>query len=220
MLSDTFVDERLARTDSDALRVLLVLHRMTTQKRPRTISYEEIGKRAGIDAQLVKGAFSRLAFSGEITFEKNMLTLDHNGLVMELKVTPTIKETEDDIVRENVELRRRIEEVTSQEASGLAENFSDEVARVIRTAESIMGRGLFAQEIFYLSELIARFGPKRVVGSLQATKNSKEPLRSTYVRMKRGASGKEMRQNGVAVPEVKYFDVPDTFDPFAKKDGK
>jgi len=218
MLSETFVDERLARTDSDSLRVLLVLHRLATQKRPRTISYEEIGKRAGINAQLVKGAFSRLAFAGEISFDKNVLTLDHNGLVMEQKITPTIKEAEDDIVRENVELRRRIEEVTSQEASGLADNFSDDVARVIRTAESIMGRGLYAQEVFYLSELIARFGPKRVVSSLQATKNSKEPLRSTYVRLKRGASGREMRQNAAAVEEVKYFDIPDEYDPFAVKD--
>lgn len=218
MLSDYFVDERLARTDSDALRILIVLHRLAKQKRPRSMSYEELGQRAGIGGALAKSALQRLAYMGDITFDKNTVTMDFNGVVITMRFTNKDEDTDRELVKENVELRARIEELENGEVSGLAEKFNDDTARVIRVSEGILGRGLQQEEIWYLSELVAKFGPQRVLKSVQTTRNSREPLRATYVRLKRGAMGKEMKPPVSGVDEIKYFEVPVGYDPWARED--
>lgn len=214
MLSETFIDERLAVTDSDALRMLIVLKRITPQKRTRSMSYDELAQRGGIDPRRAKDAIQRLADSGDVTFEKNVVTLDHGELVYKIKLTADKAETFDALVEENKALRRAVEEGANVGFS-FSDKIGDEPARVVRVAENLMARPLIGEEIFYLSELIARYGPERVLSSLKVTAKYKEPLRSTYVRLKRGAVGKEMNQQASAIPSVSYA-VLDDVDPWGK----
>lgn len=207
-------DEGLAVLDSESLRIYLVLVRMARSKSSRASSYEELGQHCGLTADLAEGAIKRLAAQGFINFSKNKLTLDSDGYIFTLRIEKKVEDTAEDLVRENATLRRRIEELENQEQSGLADKVSAESGQVIRLAENILMRGLTHEEVFYLSDILARYGPKRVVASLNTTRNSKSPLRATYMRLVRGALGNPMKQKESPLEVASVWEPPDNYDPW------
>ena len=114
-----------------------------------------------------------------------------------------VKELENTIARLTEEIAR----LRSGSESGLAEQLPDEeTAKAVREIEYTLGRGLSPKEMYYLGQMVDRFGPKPVLREVKKNRLKTDPLRAAYgflngVTKQRGGSLKKRE-----VPEERVVD--------------
>lgn len=138
----------------------------------------------------------------------------------------TLKADEDPDKRvkelENIitQLTQEIARLRSGSESGLAEMLpDDETAKVVRDIEHQLARGLSPKEIYYLGQMIDRFGPKPVLREVKKNRLKTDPLRAAYgflngVTKQRGGSNKRKD-----VPEERVVDYATSDDNRSIWDG-
>ncbi len=207
----------LASLPGDSLRLYIWFQELTGTR--LKISLREVSVITGVPEQRIGQALQPLIDNGYLTQDKGMkFTLDRFGNTFTVHIVKQKSDVDDaitELVNENAQLTRVIEE-SKGDTCGLGSLLPDAPARVFRIAESIVGQGLTNVEIFYLTELIVRYGCDRVIQMMYSSKKANQPLRATYVKLKRGAAGKPFNNEQKSVPDQMEYPNLDNVDPWGR----
>ena len=205
--------DQLRSLPGEELRLLVTLHQVSTEKRNRSMSKQELALRAGLSIEVMAKVFERLTADGHILVDKGKVVLHADGTTFEIPLTEHFKDTEAELIRENQYLRKRNAELENQESSGLADKVSPEAGKTIRLVEDVLRRGLTYQEVFYLSELITRYGPARVMKAVSGCRGANDPLKAAWQMLVRGSLGSQVKQPEMVRP-VKFWEPPANHQPY------
>ena len=206
----------------DALRVYLLFSEIEEAGTRTKMTVNEASIRTGVPISRFDDAIQVLITKGLIEQKKGMTftVTREDGLSFDVQFTKPRKYDDQDLeelINENNQLRRQLDEIKG-ESCGLADVLPEAPASIFRVAESVVHRGLTNEEVFYLTELIVRYGTKRVTTALHDATKAKQPLRAAYVMLRRGRLGKG-KEGTVENPEPVVYRNLDNYDPFAMPEG-
>ena len=203
----------------DALRVYLLLQDIEVRGTRSKMTIKEASLRTGVPTERVPPALDVLVNRGVLVLsEGTKMTYSltrEDGVSIELQFVNSRKNEDagwEELINENKQLRRQLEDL-GEITCGLPDVLPEAPASVFRVAESVIQRGMTYEEVFHLTELIVRYGTKRVITALNDSKKAKQPLRSAYIMLRRGRFGKGKETN-TSVPEPVDYPSLDTFDPW------